>query len=52
MALVVDSSLGETSFGFYQARSHALVRIDTCPVVLPQLDAAIGGLYDAARAPG
>jgi tRNA/tmRNA/rRNA uracil-C5-methylase (TrmA/RlmC/RlmD family) len=27
------------------------VRIDTCPVVLPQLDAAIAGLYDAARAP-
>lgn len=50
MALVVDQTAGETSFGFYQARSHALVRIDTCPVVLPQLDAAIGGLYDAARA--
>ena len=51
MALVVDHSAGQTSFGFYQARSHALVRIDSCPVVLPQLDAAIGGLYDAARAP-
>ncbi|MBV8579085.1 MAG: 23S rRNA (uracil(1939)-C(5))-methyltransferase RlmD [Candidatus Eremiobacteraeota bacterium] len=50
MALVVDSSFGETSFGFYQARSHALVRIETCPVVLPQLDAAIAGLYDASRA--
>ena len=50
MALVVDHQAGETVFGFYQARSHALVRIDTCPVVLPQLDAAIGGLYDAARA--
>jgi 23S rRNA (uracil1939-C5)-methyltransferase len=51
MALVVDRTTGETAFGFYQARSHALVRIDACPVVLPQLDAAIGGLYDAARAP-
>ncbi|HEY0614984.1 MAG TPA: 23S rRNA (uracil(1939)-C(5))-methyltransferase RlmD [Candidatus Elarobacter sp.] len=51
MALVVDHVRGETSFGFYQARSHALVRIDSCPVVLPQLDAAIGGLYEAARAP-
>jgi 23S rRNA (uracil1939-C5)-methyltransferase len=51
MALVVDQSGGETAFGFYQARSHALVRIETCPVVLPQLDAAIGGLYAAARAP-
>ena len=51
MALVVDQTGGETSFGFYQARSHALVRIDSCPVVLPQLDADIAGLYDAARAP-
>ena len=52
MALVVDRPpSGETSFGFYQARSHALVRIDSCPVVLPQLDAAIAGLYDASRAP-
>jgi 23S rRNA (uracil1939-C5)-methyltransferase len=51
MALVVDQSSGETSFGFYQARSHDFVRIESCPVVLPQLDAAIAGLYDAARAP-
>ena len=52
MALVVDRPpAGETSFGFYQARSHALVRIESCPVVLPQLDVAIAGLYDAARAP-
>jgi 23S rRNA (uracil1939-C5)-methyltransferase len=50
MALVVDHRSGETSFGFYQARSHALVRIESCPVVLPQLDAAIAGLYDASRA--
>jgi 23S rRNA (uracil1939-C5)-methyltransferase len=51
MALVVDHSSGEPSFGFYQARSHAIVQIDSCPVVLPQLDAAIAGLYAAARAP-
>lgn len=51
MALVVDHSSGETVFGFYQARSHALVPIETCPVVLPQLDAGIAGLYAAARAP-
>lgn len=51
MALVADHTSGETVFGFYQARSHALVPIETCPVVLPQLDAAIGGLYAAARAP-
>lgn len=51
MALVVENAGGQTTFGFYQARSHALVRIDSCPVVLPQLDAAIAGLYEAARAP-
>jgi 23S rRNA (uracil1939-C5)-methyltransferase len=51
MALVVDTTSDDTAFGFYQARSHDLVRIDTCPVVLPQLDRAIAGLYDAARAP-
>jgi 23S rRNA (uracil1939-C5)-methyltransferase len=51
MALVVDHASGEPVFGFYQARSHALVPIETCPVVLPQLDAAIGSLYAAARAP-
>ena len=51
MALVVDRApAGETAFGFYQARSHALVKIDSCPVVLPQLDAAIGGLIGAANA--
>ena len=52
MALVVDQTAGARPvFGFYRARSHALVPIDACPVVLPQLDAAIGGLYAAARAP-
>ncbi len=50
MALVVDHAGGEPVFGFYQARSHALVPIETCPVVLPQLDAAIGGLYAASKA--
>jgi 23S rRNA (uracil1939-C5)-methyltransferase len=51
MALVVDHTGGGTTFGFYQARSHALVPIDSCPVVVPQLDAAIGQLAAAARAP-
>ncbi|BDE06043.1 putative RNA methyltransferase [Vulcanimicrobium alpinum] len=51
MALVVEHAGGEPVYGFYQARSHALVPIESCPVVLPQLDAAIGGLYAAARAP-
>jgi len=51
MALVVDHASGEPVFGFYMARSHAVVPIDSCPVVLPQLDAAIQGLYGAARSP-
>lgn len=50
MALVVES--GEAPvFGFYRARSHDLVPIDHCPIVLEPLDAAIGGLLAAARAP-
>src|SRR5471030_3276650 len=51
MSLVVENVPGETRIGFYQARSHALVPISGCPVVLPQLDAAIKSLHDATRAP-
>ena len=51
MSLVVDHASGEPTFGFYQARSHAIVPIESCPVVLPQLDHAIAGLYGAARSP-
>ncbi len=59
MALVVaaEGSLRPGSgqaprmFGFYRARSHDLVPIDHCPIVLEPLDAAIGGLIGAARAP-
>ena len=53
MALVVEElSAGspERMFGFYRARSHDLVPIDHCPIVLEPLDAAIGGLIGAARA--
>ena len=38
-------------FGFYRARSHDLVPIEHCPIVLEPLDAAIGGLIAAARDP-
>ena len=48
MSLVVQSEPAGTQFGFYQARSHELVPIAECPVVVPQLDAAIAGLRDAA----
>ena len=51
MALVVDRSEGAPSFGFYAARSHEVVPIDACPVVMPQLDRYIGGLQRAARDP-
>jgi 23S rRNA (uracil1939-C5)-methyltransferase len=51
MALVVDERAQETSFGFYAARTHDIVPIASCPVVLPQLDAYLAGLWDAAREP-
>jgi 23S rRNA (uracil1939-C5)-methyltransferase len=55
MALVLSTSLEagspEPVFGFYRARSHDLVPIERCPIVLESLDAAIGELAAAARAP-
>jgi 23S rRNA (uracil1939-C5)-methyltransferase len=51
MALVVDTQGDAPVFGFYRARSHDLVPIDRCPIVLEKLDAAIGALTDVARAP-
>ncbi len=51
MSLVVDESSGAASFGFYQARSHTVVPIASCPIVSPQLDADIARLRDAAAQP-
>ncbi len=51
MALVVEQRDGEPAFGFYAARTHDVVAVTTCPVVMPQLDRYIGGLWDAARSP-
>jgi 23S rRNA (uracil1939-C5)-methyltransferase len=58
MALVVTharDAAGDSpalpEFGFYAARSHDVVPIETCPIVTPQLDAAIGGFWDASRDP-
>jgi 23S rRNA (uracil1939-C5)-methyltransferase len=51
MSLVVDHSEGTPVFGFYAARSHEVVPIEACPVVLPQLDRSIVGLMEAARDP-
>lgn len=51
MSLVVRGRAPQTEFGFYVARSHELVPITGCPVVVPQLDAAISGLREAAADP-
>jgi 23S rRNA (uracil1939-C5)-methyltransferase len=51
MALVVEAGSAAPVFGFYRARSHDLVPIDHCPIVLEALDTAIGGLLRAAREP-
>lgn len=51
MALVVERRDDRAAFGFYQMRSHAFVPIDGCPVVLPQLDAEIAALWQAAEDP-
>ena len=54
MALVVDHAAAldaGPSFGFYAARSHDIVPIASCPIVMPQLDTAIAGLWAAARDP-
>ena len=51
MALVVEKAGEATSFGFYAARSHDVVPIRACPVVMPQLDGVIGGLWAAVGDP-
>ncbi|MBC5811122.1 MAG: 23S rRNA (uracil(1939)-C(5))-methyltransferase RlmD [Candidatus Eremiobacteraeota bacterium] len=51
MALVVDGAQQPLSFGFYAARTHEVVPLEGCPIVMPQLDAYIRGLNDAARDP-
>jgi 23S rRNA (uracil1939-C5)-methyltransferase len=51
MALVVDHKSANPTFGFYAARTHDIVPLTTCPVVMPQLDRYIAGLTAAAREP-
>ncbi len=51
MSLVVDERGPQPTFGFYQARSHTIVPIASCPIVHPQLDADIAKLADAAVQP-
>ena len=50
MALVVDHAATPPRLGFYRQRSHDVVPIDACPVVTPELDAALAVLTDRRRA--
>jgi 23S rRNA (uracil1939-C5)-methyltransferase len=47
MALVAQGA----AFGFYKARSHELVPIHDCPIVLDSLDVQIGDLWRARESP-
>ncbi|MDE2571726.1 MAG: 23S rRNA (uracil(1939)-C(5))-methyltransferase RlmD [bacterium] len=52
MSLVVQERPGDNyAVGFYQPRSHDVVPIDACPIVLPQLDAYVRNLAAIARTP-
>jgi len=52
MSLVVRHrrSAGAPVLGFYRQRSHDVVPIDGCPIVMPQLSAYVTTLRDAASA--
>ncbi len=54
MALVVTAPApgrDSASFGFYAARTHDVVPIESCPIVMDRLDATIAQLSDAAQDP-
>ncbi len=51
MSLVVDRSAGLPRLGFYQQRSHELVPIAGCPIVMPQLNMHIMRLNEALLQP-
>ncbi|MGA8533778.1 MAG: 23S rRNA (uracil(1939)-C(5))-methyltransferase RlmD [Candidatus Tumulicola sp.] len=50
MSLVVAHRAGEAmpAIGFYRQRSHQVVPIDACPIVMPQLSAYVA-LFNASR---
>lgn len=53
MSLVVEERPGERyAVGFYQPRSHDVVPIEACPIVLPQLDGYVRNLAALARSRG
>ena len=47
--LVTRFAGGAMQLGFYEARSHRVVAIDSCPVLLPRLDDAVKALVTMAR---
>lgn len=51
MSLVVDRSAGLPRLGFYEQRSHDLVPIAGCPIVMPQLNMHIMRLNEALLQP-
>jgi 23S rRNA (uracil1939-C5)-methyltransferase len=51
MSLVVDRQGPAPQVGFYQQRSHDLVPIAGCPIVMPQLNTHIGRLNDMLTEP-
>lgn len=51
MSLVVDRGAGLPRLGFYQQRSHELVPIAGCPIVMPQLNMHIMRLNEALLQP-
>ncbi len=51
MAVVASGSAAGTSFGFYAARTHDVVPIHACPIVVPELDRTLAGLWSAAEDP-
>lgn len=52
MSLVVERGAPTPRLGFYQQRSHELVPIAGCPIVMPQLNAHIERLNEALAQPG
>jgi 23S rRNA (uracil1939-C5)-methyltransferase len=49
VSLVCKWKDGRARLGFYEARSHRLVSIEGCPVLIPRLGAAVRQLVEFAR---
>ena len=49
VSLVTRFADGAMQLGFYEARSHRIVPIEACPVLLPRLDEAVKRLVEMAK---